>query len=247
MELNPITNLSYSYTSCHKCFLFQICQPTSKNDNETELVNRLFKKTRKLKRHEYLFRENNSFKTISVIRSGSVKTYTSINNAKEHVIGLHLPGQLLGLNAISTGHYTESAVALESCSICEIPYKQLEYLSETNPAIHLTLLQLLSQEIQVNHQHLALVSKESAQARLARFLLTISYNFKRRGFSATEFNLSMNRGDIANLLGLAVETISRLFSHFQETGLICAERKHIKLLDLDGLIKLSPNSLSLSN
>jgi len=51
----------------------------------------------------------------------------------------------------------------------------------------------------------------------------------------------MTRGDIASLLGLAVETVSRLFSHFQEAGLLAVERRHIVLYDLDGLMKLSPD------
>ena len=62
--------------------------------------------------------------------------------------------------------------------------------------------------------------------------------FAQRGFSATDFNLSMSRSDIANMLGLAVETISRLFTQFQEHNLLLVERKHVTLLDLAGLEQL---------
>jgi CRP/FNR family transcriptional regulator len=78
----------------------------------------------------------------------------------------------------------------------------------------------------------------SAEARLAGLLLTLSLRFEQRGYSASEFNLSMSRGDIANMLGLAVETISRLFTQFQDQGLLQVERKHVKLLDLQGLERI---------
>ena len=81
-------------------------------------------------------------------------------------------------------------------------------------------------------------SKMPAEARLASVLLTLSERFATRGFSANDFNLSMSRGDIANMLGLAVETVSRLFSHFQEEGLIKVERKHVQILDKDRLAAL---------
>ena len=70
----------------------------------------------------------------------------------------------------------------------------------------------------------------------------LSQRFEQRGFSATEFNLSMSRSDIANMLGLAVETISRLFTQFQEHQLLVVERKHVKLLDLPGLEQLLKKS-----
>jgi len=67
----------------------------------------------------------------------------------------------------------------------------------------------------------------------------MSERLNQRGYAANEFNLSMSRGDIANLLGMAVETISRLLSHFQDNGLLKVERKHITILKLDELRQLA--------
>jgi CRP/FNR family transcriptional regulator len=66
----------------------------------------------------------------------------------------------------------------------------------------------------------------------------LSRRFQDRGFSAREFQLSMSRGDIANHLGLAVETVSRLFTRFQDEGLIATDHKAVSLLDTDKLQKL---------
>ena len=63
---------------------------------------------------------------------------------------------------------------------------------------------------------LLLLGKRSAEERLAAFLLSLAIRFRQRGFSATDYNLSMSRSDIGNYLGLAVETVSRLFTRFQQ-------------------------------
>ena len=75
----------------------------------------------------------------------------------------------------------------------------------------------------------------TAEERLAAFLVSLAIRFRQRGFSGTEYNLSMSRSDIGNYLGLAVETVSRLFTRFQEEGLLNVERKHIELIDLEAL------------
>ncbi len=94
---------------------------------------------------------------------------------------------------------------------------------------------------------LTLLGKNNAEERLAAFLLSLSGRFKRRGFSPYDFYLSMSRHEIGNYLGLAVETVSRLFTRFQEEGLLEVERKHIQLLDLQRLESVVKRSSSDTN
>jgi CRP/FNR family transcriptional regulator len=82
---------------------------------------------------------------------------------------------------------------------------------------------------------LLLLGKKNAEERLAVFLLNMSQRLHQRGLSATDFHLSMSRHEIGNYLGLAVETVSRLFTRFQEEGLLRVDRKHIEFLDATGL------------
>jgi CRP/FNR family transcriptional regulator, anaerobic regulatory protein len=70
---------------------------------------------------------------------------------------------------------------------------------------------------------------------LPRFLLSLSTRFGQRGFSATEFNLSMSRHEIANFLGLAPETVSRQLSNFHNKGTLSVEGRRITIHDLDRL------------
>jgi CRP/FNR family transcriptional regulator len=97
------------------------------------------------------------------------------------------------------------------------------------------MLRVMSQEIRDDEQNMVVLGQKSAEERLAAFLISLSNRFHKRGFSANQFNLSMSRGDIGNYLGLALETVSRLFSRFQNEGLLRVDRKHIELLDRDKL------------
>lgn len=96
----------------------------------------------------------------------------------------------------------------------------------------------LSRELSGDKSLMFLLGKKTAEEKLATFLLSISKRFQDRGFSATDFQLTMSRGDIANHLGLAVETISRLFTRFQDDGLIDTKNKAISLRDAERLKQL---------
>ncbi len=86
---------------------------------------------------------------------------------------------------------------------------------------------------------LLLLGDKSAQERLATFLLDLSQRLEQRGLSAHEFQLSMARQDIANYLGLTLETVSRTLTRFQKGGLLAVNHRHIRILDrkrLKGLV-----------
>jgi CRP/FNR family transcriptional regulator len=82
---------------------------------------------------------------------------------------------------------------------------------------------------------LSLLGKSKAEEKLAAFLLSLSTRFKPRGLSATNFNLPMSRQDIGNYLGLVIETVSRLFTRFQEDGLLKVNRREVTITDLPQL------------
>lgn len=243
MQANPIIDISGGQTGCHNCHLFDFCQPIGKTRQEMQILGKVTIRNHKFERGDHLFLANDVFKTVFVIRSGSVKTYTYAQDGEEQVTGYHLAGKMLGLDAIGMGYYSQSAVALETCSICEIPFAKLEHISRESPQLQQVLLHAMSNEIRDDHYQLTLLSRMPAASRLAGFLLSLSFHFRQRGYSGSNFNLSLSRHDIANLLGLAVETVSRLFTQFQEEGLLIVDRKHIILNDMEGLRKLSPGNV----
>jgi CRP/FNR family transcriptional regulator len=107
-------------------------------------------------------------------------------------------------------------------------------------------MRVVGKEITADQRMLLLLGKRSAEERLATFLLSLSKRYRARGLSATEFNLPMSRQDIGNYLGLAIETVSRLFAHFQDLGVLKVNRRQIVLTDLDRLTKMVEGCIGLN-
>jgi CRP/FNR family transcriptional regulator len=97
------------------------------------------------------------------------------------------------------------------------------------------MLRLLSKELALSH---SLAGDFSAEERVAGFLLSLSSRMKARGYSESFLTLAMSRRDIANYLRLATETVSRVFSRFEQDGLVSVDRREVTLRDPERLGKL---------
>jgi CRP/FNR family transcriptional regulator len=234
----PLREMNGLKVACKDCSLFQLCLPFGLGEADLALLDSIIKRQRVIKRGEHLFRPGDPFLFVYAVKSGTIKTYTPILDGRDQVTGFHLPGELLGLDAINTEVHPCGAIALETSSVCELPLHRLEELGSVVTSVQRQMLRILSKQILHDQTLQVLLAKRSAEERLAALLLSLSNRYKRRGFSASEFNLSMSRQDIASYLGLAEETVSRLFTRFQEQGLIAALRKHVHLLDLPRLESL---------
>ena len=221
--------------ACKRCGLYHLCGPMGLDEGDMAKLDTVLKRRRAVQKGELLYRQGEAFDSIYAVRAGSFKTYTLLDDGTDQVTGFQLAGDLLGLDAISSQKHTSAARALETASVCEIPFERIEALADDIPGLHHHLMSLMSAELQHDQCKLVLLAKMPAEAKLATFLLNISERLASRGYSACEFNLSMSRNDIANLMGLAVETVSRLFSQFQEQGLLSANRKHITLLNREAI------------
>jgi CRP/FNR family transcriptional regulator len=221
--------------ACGECSLNEICLPVGVDADDLDRLDAIIDRKRPLARGDHLFRNGERFRSLYAVRSGSLKTYATSADGQEQVMGFLLPGELVGLDAIADGYHPLSARALETTSVCEIPFADLASLSEQLPTLQHQMLRIMSKEIRDDEHNMVILGQKSAEERLAAFLVSLSSRFRRRGFSPNQFNLSMSRGDIGNYLGLALETVSRLFTRFQNEKLLHVERKHIELLDLDRL------------
>ncbi len=225
--------------ACKNCSLGTLCLPMGLTPDDVERLDNIVKRSRPLHRGDHLFRSGDHFKSLYVVKTGSVKTYTPSEDGGEQVLGFHLPGEVIGLDAIERESHNCSAKILETSAICEIPFLRLEELSSSIPSLQHQMYRLLSKEIGQDTEMLMLLGKKNAEERLATYLLSLSNRLSKRGLSATDFYLSMSRHEIGNYLGLAVETISRLFTRFQDEGLLEVERKHVQLLDVERLETLA--------
>ncbi len=232
MSEHKVISFDNIKVACRNCSLTSLCLPMSLTSEDMELLDSIVKRNRPLHRGDHLFRQGDKFHHIYVVKTGTVKSFDPGEDGSEQVLGFHLPGEMVGLDAIETGHHHCSAKILETTAVCEIPFTRLEELSSSIPSLQHQMYRLLSREIGHDEDMLTLLGKRNAEERLASFLLSLSGRFQRRGFSPSDFYLSMSRHEIGNYLGLAVETVSRLFTRFQDEGLLKVERKHVQLLDI---------------
>jgi len=228
-------NESCSPIACKDCGIHGLCSEVNGSEVDLSLPETIVRNRRVFERGDLLFRTDEPVRTIYAVRSGSVKTYVLTKNGRMQITGFHIAGELLGLGAISTRYFTTEAMALETTMVCEVPIEMIEFYSKEIPSVRQQMLKILSREILDNQELMLLLGKKSADERLATFLLSISQRFRRRNYSPSEFNLSMSRSDIGNYLGITEETVSRVFTRFQNEGLLATERRQVQLLDLDRL------------
>ncbi|OLU14802.1 MULTISPECIES: fumarate/nitrate reduction transcriptional regulator Fnr [unclassified Pseudomonas] len=229
---------------CKDCSLASLCLPLSLDLEDMDALDDIVKRGRPLKKGEFLFRQGDTFNSVFAVRSGALKTFSLSDAGEEQITGFHLPSELVGLSGMDTELYPVSAQALETTSVCEIPFERLDELSVSLPQLRRQLMRVMSREIRDDQQMMLLLSKKTADERIATFLVNLSARFSARGFSANQFRLSMSRNEIGNHLGLAVETVSRVFTRFQQSNLIEAEGKEVHILDPIELCALAGGNLN---
>ena len=230
-HLAPV-ELSKLKAACSTCSLRELCLPAGLDHHELEKVDRLVNRRRPVRRGDYLYRSGSPLESLYAIRSGFMKSCVLHEDGREQVAGFHMMGDVMALDAISTGRHLCDVVALEDSEVCEIPLARLEQLSRDIPSLQQHFHRIMSREIVRDHGVMLLRGTMRAEERLAAFLLNLSQRFAARGYSPSEFYLRMTREEIGSYLGLKLETISRALSRFHEQKLIEVRTKYVKILDM---------------
>lgn len=225
---------SYTPIACKSCGIYQLCYSVG-GDTDLSALDILVKNRKTIKRGGVLYRTGDQFRAIYAIRGGSIKTSLLAYDGSVQVTGFHAAGKVLGLDAIVTSQYNNEAIALETTGVCEVPFSRFEELSKEIPDLQYQMLKIMSQEILDNRELMMLLGKMNGEERLATYLLSMSRGVGKHGSSATQFTMSMSRSDIGNYLGMAEETICRIFTRFHEEGLITLQRRHVTIRNIDRL------------
>ena len=217
-------------TRCSTCNLREICLPCGINGTESELFEEMVYTRKRVRRGDALYHAGGEFDSLYAVRSGFFKSSVVLEDGRDQVTGFHMAGEILGMDGIGTGSHAVDTTALEDSEVCVIPYARL-----AEPALQRQLQKVMSRELVRDQGVMMLLGTMRAEERLAAFLLNLSQRFVARGFSQHEFHLRMTREEIGSYLGLSLETVSRLFSRFQDEDLITVQQKHIRILDIPGL------------
>ena len=225
-------------TTCSRCVFKELCQPNAAIAVAVERVDAVIKRSRRLKKGDFLFRNGDRFDSLFVVRTGFLKTVVASQDGRDQVTGFFMSGELIGMDGICSHIHSCDAVALEDSEVCELPFGHIEELGQNIPSLQTHFFRLLSREIVRDQGVMLLLGNMRAEERLAAFLLNLSNRLYSRGFAANDFILRMSREEIGSYLGLKLETVSRTLSKFHHDGLIKVEHKHIKILEPQALKKM---------
>ena len=175
------------------------------------------------------------FDTLFIVHSGFLKTVLIDEFGNEQVLSFPMKGDLFGVDGIHTKRYTSEAVALSNCDLILLPFKKFTQLGRTYVELEHAMYSVMSRELVREQAMVSMLGALSAEARVARFLVSLSERFAEMGYSSKLFNLRMTRHEIVSYLGLTLETVSRTLSAFNEIGLITVDQRSIGIKDLESL------------
>lgn len=239
-QRTPIADDGDEFHFCSTCAFSAACIESGYDKAHLRDLHVLVNHVGPFREGDHIFREGDAFGAIAAVRAGTVKTYVNDAEGREQVLGFFLPGEIIGLNAISQSRYPCNAVALDSVMLCKFSFPNIAALAARMPGLQQQLFRLLSLDI---GKASLLSGNFTADERMAAFLISISRRYAARGFSPTRFRLTMSRTDIANYLRLAAETVSRVFRLFQDDGYIAVDRREIELRDAPAIEALARNVL----
>ncbi|CAG0973291.1 Transcriptional activator protein Anr [Burkholderiales bacterium] len=222
-------------THCSTCTMRELCLPVGLSGEDLKLVDAAVGNRSRVRKGESLYRAGDAFAALYAIRLGTIKTTVLAEDGREQIAGYHLQGDIIGLDGMGTDRHGCEAIALEDSEVCTIPFEHLEELARSVPALQHNLHQFLAREISRDHSVMLLLGSMRAEERLASFLINLSERYRSRGYSSTEYVLRMTREEIGSYLGLKLETVSRLFSRFQDEGLLRVNGRNVKLTDIPAL------------
>jgi CRP/FNR family transcriptional regulator len=171
---------------------------------------------------EHLFREGDHASHVYKVEAGHVCIYRMMPDGRRQVIDFAYPGDVVGLGAL--GDHAANAQATTKTRVRCLPASTLREVAKSDARLGLKLYEALSRELLAARELLFTVSQRTATERLAAFLLALSRRNERRGENPLEIVLPMTRSDIADFLGLTIETVSRTFTKLRGEGLIDIEQ-----------------------
>jgi len=227
---------SRKLVKCSDCGLQKLCLPKNLKQPEIDKLEALVTSNRSFQKGDYLYHTADKLPDLIVVKSGSAKTELISETGAVQIVGFYFPGDLLGLDSIASHQAVSSVVFLEDSSICTIPYPTFTVLSQQMPELHDELITRLSLEIVSNHEAMLALNNHSAEQLFAAFLLEMGNRQHHRGLPQNHLHLRMSRGDIANYLGLAAATVSRIIGKFERDGLIQVENRYFQITAYQALI-----------
>jgi CRP/FNR family transcriptional regulator len=190
---------------------------------------------RRLRAGESLVHQGATAEALYFVRAGTFKAFHTDVDGYEQVLAFATRGEVLGFDALCMESHPTAIAALESSSVFVVLRSDLMALGMTVPAFTMALQRAGSLSLARSRELADLMAAVASEVRLARFLIHVSQRMAAARMSPRRFHLSMGRREIASLLGVANETVSRSFSALSLAGLLHVADRDVEILDMEGL------------
>jgi CRP/FNR family transcriptional regulator len=181
--------------------------------------------------HETLFTAGQEAKSVHNIVAGVARLYKLLPDGRRQIIGFALPGDFLGL-AISE-RYTFSVDAIDAVSACRFPAEVFSQFVRARPQLLVRMNELAARELAQAQEQMLLLGRRSAEEKIAAFLVAWRERLAQIGDASKTIALPMSRQDIADYLGLTIETVSRTLTRFEREKMLVIVTGGVRLLDTD--------------
>ena len=217
---------------CRACPTRGVCLVADSDASQVERLPEYFHCIESVSVADHLYHAGDTAQAQYHVRSGMIKTYVINAEGDEYVTGFYLPGEIVG-HVHMDGRHAESAVALETASVCELTSEAVGGLAQLGLAP--ALINHLAANASIEARHQINLKQTSAQARFAGFCVTMGERLRRLGRSPEHIPTPMSRTDLASYLGMTLESLSRVISKLHTAGVIHASRDHIQVVQVDTL------------
>ena len=222
----------------HRPTLTSLRGPVTMNEHLHML--REFSSRQQFSRNETIFSEGDAADHVYKIISGTVRLCRHMPDGRRHIADFMLPGDLVGFAECAEHPFT--AEAITAAIVTSYPRNQFDRLGDGDPQVRANLLCLVTTSLLTAQQHLFVLSCQNAKERLASFILRMAA--RTDVLTGDRLDLSMGRQDIADHLGLTIETICRAIAALKSDGTIAVPNSHQLILkDTGALRALSEGSV----
>lgn len=188
--------------------------------------------------HTTIFREGDPALHLYSIGGGAVKLYKLLSDGRRQITAFLFPGDFFGLAL--HGGYAYTAEAMTPVNLCRFPRRKLEALFDEVPKLEKRLLGATIHELAAAHDQMLLLGRKTAREKVATFLVTLSARMAPPADAQAAITLPMSRSDIADFLGLTIETVSRTLTLFRREGLIALpDANHVAIRQREVLTRIA--------
>jgi CRP/FNR family transcriptional regulator, polysaccharide utilization system transcription regulator len=185
-----------------------------------------------IRKNDLVYEQGNNPLGIYCLREGKIKLFKNGKDGREHIVRIALPGEFVGLKALVSGNtHSVSAVAIEDSMLCFINKADFLQLMVKYPEFTRSIICILSKLLDDAEKRLISMAYKPVRERLAETLLFLHHIFFPQGDISDKTYLNLTRMDLANIIGVAPETVIRLLSDFKEEKLIILKGRKIFLVD----------------